>query len=81
MFNFNFFFIRNVPGVFGNQQSNYLVVIKQMLQQSLNVPDSNVSLNIPIILVAYEFHLFIFFRSKYKLLKQFVLSYYTMKKL
>lgn len=35
---------RNVPGVFGNQQSNYLVVIKQMLLQSLNVPDSNVSL-------------------------------------
>lgn len=46
MFMFNFFLIRNVPGVFGNQQSNYLVVIKQMLQQSLNVPDSNVSLNI-----------------------------------
>lgn len=36
--------IRSVPGVFGNQQSNYLVVIKQMLHQSLSVPDSNVSL-------------------------------------
>lgn len=39
-----FFYIRNVPGVFGNQQSNYLVVIKQMLHQSLNVHDSNVSI-------------------------------------
>ncbi|VVC43442.1 Hypothetical protein CINCED_3A008021 [Cinara cedri] len=34
----------SVPGVFGNQQSNYLVVIKQMLHQSLNVPDSNVQI-------------------------------------
>lgn len=25
----------NVPGVFGNQQNEYLGVIKQMLQQSL----------------------------------------------
>lgn len=36
-------FIRSVPSVFGNQQSNYLVVIKQMLHQSLEVPDPNVS--------------------------------------
>ena len=27
--------VRNVPGVFGNQQNNYLNLIKQMLQQSL----------------------------------------------
>ena len=26
---------RSVPGVFGNQQANYLDLIKQMLQQSV----------------------------------------------
>jgi len=26
---------RSVPGIFGNQEANYLVLIKQMLQQSL----------------------------------------------
>lgn len=26
---------RSVPGVFGNQQANYLDLIKQMLQQSI----------------------------------------------
>uniref|UniRef100_A0A2S2Q881 Importin-5 n=1 Tax=Sipha flava TaxID=143950 RepID=A0A2S2Q881_9HEMI len=34
----------SVPGVFGNQQSNYLIVIKQMLIQALNVPDINVQI-------------------------------------
>lgn len=30
-----FTFLRSVPGVFGNQQSHYLDLIKQMMQQSL----------------------------------------------
>lgn len=30
-----FYDFSNVPGVFGNQQNNYLDLIKQMLQQSL----------------------------------------------
>lgn len=30
-----FCFFRSVPGVFGNQQSHYLDLIKQMMQQSL----------------------------------------------
>jgi hypothetical protein len=30
-----FTFCRSVPGVFGNQQSHYLDLIKQMMQQSL----------------------------------------------
>uniref|UniRef100_A0A2S2NGZ3 Importin-5 n=1 Tax=Schizaphis graminum TaxID=13262 RepID=A0A2S2NGZ3_SCHGA len=34
--------LTNVPGVFGNKQSRYLVAIKQLFQQSINVPDSNV---------------------------------------
>jgi hypothetical protein len=29
------FVFRSVPGVFGNQQSHYLDLIKQMMQQSL----------------------------------------------
>lgn len=28
-------YYRSVPGVFGNQQANYLDLIKQMLQQSV----------------------------------------------
>lgn len=46
----------NVPGVFGNQQSNYLVVIKQMLQQSLNVPDSNVQVQAVKAICAFILH-------------------------
>lgn len=33
-----FFSYSSVPGVFGNQQSNYLSLIKQMLQQSVLDP-------------------------------------------
>ncbi|XP_060845313.1 importin-5-like [Rhopalosiphum padi] len=46
----------NVPGVFGNQQSNYLVVIKQMFQQSLNVPDSNIQVQTVKAICAFILH-------------------------
>ncbi|XP_050432076.1 importin-5 [Adelges cooleyi] len=46
----------SVPGIFGNQQSNYLVVIKQMLHQSLNVPNQNVQVQAVKAVCAFILH-------------------------
>lgn len=44
----NLYLFRSVPGVFGNQQANYLDLIKQMLQQSvLDGTNYEVSYNLP----------------------------------
>lgn len=46
---------RSVPGVFGNQQANYLDLIKQMLQQSV--------LDMANYEVIYSFYKFVFLVS------------------
>lgn len=46
---FNFY--SNVPGVFGNQQTNYLGLINQMLQQSLVDSSSSKVIIIQLILL------------------------------
>lgn len=46
-----FNFCSNVPGVFGNQQTNYLGLINQMLQQSLVDSSSSKVIIIQLILL------------------------------
>ncbi|XP_026818169.1 importin-5-like [Rhopalosiphum maidis] len=46
----------NVPGVFGNQQFNYLFVMKLMFQQLLIVPDSNVQVQAVKAICAFILH-------------------------